>query len=133
MEIMRYRPGPHSCCSLGALLCTALGSSCSSLDESMYGNVLHPLQLPKEMRARSKESSGLFCCLPTSRVQGTKIAVTKRKNRLRDHVDLSMYQRVQDKTGASGLQSFFHCLTPLSYHLFDKSQSLPNRRKTEQT
>lgn len=87
---------------------------------SWMRTVLHPLELQKEIRSRSKKkTSSTFCCLPTSRAQDTKTAVTKRKNRLRDHVDLSLCQQVQDETGvpSSELQSFFHCPAPLSFHL----------------
>lgn len=69
---------------------------------SWMPTMLHPLELQKEIRSRSKKkSSSTFCCLLTSRVQDTKTAVTKRENRLRDHVYLSVCQRVQDEAGGS--------------------------------
>lgn len=69
---------------------------------SWMRTMLHPLELQKEIRSRSKKkSSSSFCCLPISRAQDTKTAVTKRKNRLRDRVDLSMCQRVRDETEGS--------------------------------
>lgn len=92
-------PDAHPCYGPQAFLGTALGPSHSFLD---VHPMLHPLELQKEIRSGSKKkSSSSFCCLPTIRAQDTKTAVTQRKNRLRDHVDLSMCQQVRDKTGGS--------------------------------
>lgn len=122
IEIMRCVPGTHSCCSPEAFVYTALGS----VAHPWMGLCMVTCHIPCSCKSRLA-NSGSFCCLPPSRVQGTKTAVTKRKNRLRDRMDLSMCQRVQDQTGDSELQSFFHCLIPLLSPLH--RVPIPSRQK----